>query len=205
MKVLLVNGGPHPQGCTNRALEEVEKALNEEGIETVNYFIPNTEMHDCIACMSCRQTGQCVFDDAVNEFTAMAQEADGFVFGTPVFFAHPTGKLLSFMDRAFYSAKVNFAHKPSAAITSSRRAGNIVSMDVINKHFGNSEMPIITSNYWNEVHGQKPEEVEKDEEGLATMYALGKNMAWILKCIDAGKKAGIEIPQNVKKATNFIK
>lgn len=205
MKVLLVNGSSHPQGCTNRALEEVAKALNEENIDTEIYFIPNKEMSDCIACLSCRETGQCVFDDAVNEFCAKAKEADGFVFGTPVYYAHPTGKLLTFMDRAFYSAKKNFAHKPAAAISSSRRAGNVTSMDVINKHFSISEMPIISSNYWNEVHGSKPEDVEKDEEGLATMYALGKNMAWILKCIEAGKKAGIDVPQNIKKATNFIR
>lgn len=205
MRVLLVNGGPHIDGCTNRALQEVEKALNEEGIETTIYHIPNKELQDCIGCGSCRKTGQCVFHDAVNELTLMAKEADGFVFGSPVYYAHPTGKLLSFMDRAFYSAKSAFVHKPAAAITSSRRAGNVTSMDVINKHFSISEMPIITSNYWNEVHGKCKEDVEKDEEGLATMYALGKNMAWILKCIEAGKKAGIKIPQNEKKMTNFIK
>ena len=205
MKVLLVNGGPHVDGCTNRALQEVEKALNEEGIETTIYHIPNKELQDCIGCGSCRKTGQCVFNDAVNELTLMAKEADGFVFGSHVYYAHPTGKLLSFMDRAFYSAKSAFVHKPAAAITSSRRAGNVTSMDVINKHFSISEMPIITSNYWNEVHGKCKEDVEKDEEGLATMYALGKNMAWILKCIEAGKKAGIKIPQNEKKMTNFIK
>lgn len=205
MKVLLVNGGPHVDGCTNRALQEVEKALNEEGIETTIYHIPNKELQDCIGCGSCRKTGQCVFHDAVNELTLMAKEADGFVFGSPVYYAHPTGKLLSFMDRAFYSAKSAFVHKPAAAITSSRRAGNVTSMDVINKHFSISEMPIITSNYWNEVHGKCKEDVEKDEEGLATMYALGKNMAWILKCIEAGKKAGIKIPQNEKKMTNFIR
>lgn len=205
MRVLLVNGGPHIDGCTNRALQEVEKALNEEGIETTIYHIPNKELQDCIGCGSCRKTGQCVFHDAVNELTLMAKEADGFVFGSPVYYAHPTGKLLSFMDRAFYSAKSAFVHKPAAAITSSRRAGNVTSMDVINKHFSISEMPIITSNYWNEVHGKCKEDVEKDEEGLATMYALGKNMAWILKCIEAGKKAGIEVPQNEKKMTNFIR
>ena len=205
MKVLLVNGGPHVKGCTNRALQEIEKALNEEEIETMIYHIPNKELQDCIACLNCRKTGKCVFNDCVNEFTALAKEADGFVFGSPVYYAHPTGKLLSFMDRAFYSAKGNFVHKPAAAITSSGRAGSVTSMDVINKHFSISEMPIITSNYWNEVHGHCPEDVEKDEEGLATMYALGKNMAWILKCIEAGKKAGIEAPQNVKKTTNFIK
>lgn len=205
MKVLLVNGGPHPKGCTNRALEEVAKALNEEGIDTLIYHIPNKELQDCIACLSCRKTGKCVFDDAVNEFTAMAKEADGFVFGTPVYYAHPTGKILSFMDRAFYSAKNVFVHKVAAAISSSRRAGSVTSMDVINKHFSISEMPIVSSNYWNEVHGHTVADVEKDEEGLATMYALGKNMAWLLKCIDAGKKAGIEVPQNVKKTTNFIR
>ena len=206
MKVLLVNGGPHPKGCTNRALEEVEKALKEEGIETLIYHIPNVPLQDCIACGSCAKTGKCVFDDCVNEFASMAKDADGFIFGTPVYYAHPTGKIQSFMDRVFYSAKSAFVHKPAAVISSSRRAGSVTSMDVLNKHLSISEMPIVTSNYWNEVHGHTPSDVEQDREGLDTMYALGKNMAWMLKCIEAGKKAGIEVPQNKKRTTNlFVK
>ena len=195
MKVLLVNGGPHPKGCTNRALEEVEKALKEEGIETLIYHIPNVPLQDCIACGSCAKTGKCVFDDCVNEFASMAKDADGFIFGTPVYYAHPTGKIQSFMDRVFYSAKSAFVHKPAATISSSRRAGSVTSMDVLNKYFSISQMPIVSSMYWNEVHGNTVEEVEQDKEGLDTMYALGKNMAWMLKCIEAGKKAGIDIPQ----------
>ena len=197
MKVLLVNGGPHPKGCTNRALEEVEKALKEEGIETLIYHIPNVPLQDCIACGSCAKTGKCVFDDCVNEFASMAKDADGFIFGTPVYYAHPTGKIQSFMDRVFYSAKSAFVHKPAATISSSRRAGSVTSMDVLNKYFSISQMPIVSSMYWNEVHGNTVEEVEQDKEGLDTMYALGKNMAWMLKCIEAGKKAGIDIPQDM--------
>ena len=132
-------------------------------------------------------------------------ESRGFIFGTPVYYAHPTGKIQSFMDRVFYSAKSAFVHKPAAVISSSRRAGSVTSMDVLNKHLSISEMPIVTSNYWNEVHGHTPSDVEQDIEGLDTMYALGKNMAWMLKCIEAGKKAGIEIPQNTKRTTNFIR
>ena len=170
MKVLLVNGGPHPKGCTNRALEEVEKALKEEGIETLIYDIPNVPLQDCVACGSCAKTGKCVFDDCVNEFASMAKDADGFIFGTPVYYAHPTGKIQSFMDRVFYSAKSAFVHKPAAVISSSRRAGSVTSMDVLNKHLSISEMPIVTSNYWNEVHGHTPSDVEQDREGLDTMY-----------------------------------
>ena len=206
MKVLLANGGPHPKGCTNRALEEVEKALKEEGIETLIYHIPNVLLQDCIACGSCAKTGKCVFDDCVNEFASMAKDADGFIFGTPVYYAHPTGKIQSFMDRVFYSAKSAFVHKPAAVISSSRRAGSVTSMDVLNKHLSISEMPIVTSNYWNEVHGHTPSDVEQDREGLDTMYALGKNMAWMLKCIEAGKKAGIEVPKiKRERQTLFVK
>lgn len=206
MKVLLVNGGPHPKGCTNRALEEVEKALKEEGIETLIYHIPNVPLQDCVACGSCAKTGKCVFDDCVNEFASMAKDADGFIFGTPVYYAHPTGKIQSFMDRVFYSAKSAFVHKPAAVISSSRRAGSVTSMDVLNKHLSISEMPIVTSNYWNEVHGHTPSDVEQDREGLDTMYALGKNMAWMLKCIEAGKKQELKFLKiKRERQTLFVK
>ena len=151
------------------------------------------------SCFRCAKTGKCVFDDCVNEFASMAKDADGFIFGTPVYYAHPTGKIQSFMDRVFYSAKSAFVHKPAATISSSRRAGSVTSMDVLNKYFSISQMPIVSSMYWNEVHGNTVEEVEQDKEGL------GKNMAWMLKCIEAGKKVGIDVPQNTKRNTNFIR
>ena len=206
MKVLLANGGPHPKGCTNRALEEVEKALKEEGIETLIYHIPNVPLQDCIACGSCAKTGKCVFDDCVNEFASMAKDADGFIFGTPVYYAHPSGRILSALDRMFYAGKSAYAHKPGAAVASARRAGTTASVDVLNKYFTISEMPVVSSSYWNMVHGNKPEEVLQDEEGLQIMRNLGRNMAWILKCIDAGKQKGIVCPQNeYTHKTNFIR
>ena len=206
MKVLIINGSPRPRGNTKIALDEMVKIFDQEGIESEIVHIGNKDIRGCIACMSCKtKLGHCVFDDCVNEFTSMAKDADGFIFGTPVYYAHPTGKIQSFMDRVFYSAKSAFVHKPAAVISSSRRAGSVTSMDVLNKHLSISEMPIVTSNYWNEVHGHTPSDVEQDREGLDTMYALGKNMAWMLKCIEAGKKAGIEVPQNTKRTTNFIR
>ena len=137
---------------------------------------------------------------------AKAMEADGFVFGTPVYYAHPTGRILSALDRIFYAGKSAFAHKPGAAIASARRAGTTASVDVMNKYFGISEMPIVTSSYWNMVHGNQPKEVEQDREGLQIMRNLGRNMAWLLKCIEAGKSKNISIPENeYADKTNFIR
>lgn len=205
MKVILVNGSSRPAGCTARALKEVEKWLNAEGVETQNFFIGNQPIADCTACMSCRKTGKCVFNDKVNEFTALAREADGFVFGSPVYYAHPSGRLMSFMDRAFYSAGSAFMFKPAAAVFSARRAGSVTSMDVVNKHFSICSMPIISSTYWNHVFGKEPAEVEQDAEGLTTMKNIALNMAWILKCIECGKAAGILRPENEKVLTNFFR
>ena len=207
MKVLLVNGGPHPKGCTNRALEEVEKALKEEGIETLIYHIPNVPLQDCIACNTCAKAGKCIFDDCVNEFVEMAKDADGFIFGTPVYYAHPSGRLLSFMDRIFYAGGANFAFKPAAAIVSARRAGTTASLDAITKHFTINQMPVVSSNYWPMVHGAQnsPDDVKQDLEGLQIMRVLANNMAWLLKCIEAGRKAGIDKPQAEERVwTNFI-
>ena len=174
-KVLVIGSGPIVIGQAaefDYSGTQACQALKEEGIETLIYHIPNVPLQDCIACGSCAKTGKCVFDDCVNEFASMAKDADGFIFGTPVYYAHPTGKIQSFMDRVFYSAKSAFVHKPAAVISSSRRAGSVTSMDVLNKHLSISEMPIVTSNYWNEVHGHTPSDVEQDIEGLDTMYAL---------------------------------
>ena len=205
MKVLLVNGSSRPDGCTSVALGEVARALNEDGIETEVFFIGNQPLPDCIACGKCRELGKCVFDDVANELSEKAKSCDGFVFGSPVYYAHPSARLMTVMDRAFYSSKNSFAFKPAAAVLSARRAGTTASFDVINKYFTICSMPIVSSTYWNHVYGMKPEEVREDKEGLMTMYNIGKNMAWLLKCLELGKNNGITAPENKKIATNFVR
>lgn len=205
MKVLLVNGSSRKDGCTNRALEEVARALKEEGIETETVFIGNAPLSDCLACGRCRELKKCVLDDIVNEIAAKAEECDGFVFGSPVYYAHPSARILTVMDRLFYSGGRHFKFKPAAAIVSARRAGTTASMDVLNKYFSINSMPIVSSTYWNAVHGNNPHEVEEDKEGLMTMRNIGKNMAWLLKCIAAGKEKGINPPVNEKVMTNFVR
>lgn len=205
MKVMLVNGSSRAHGCTARALEEVARALEAEGIETETLFIGNQPIADCMACGRCGQLGHCVFEDAAAQFGVRAAEFDGFVFGSPVYYAHPSGRLLSFMDRAFYASGANFRFKPAAAVLSARRAGNTASFDVINKHFTINCMPVVSSTYWNHVHGNTPEEVEQDPEGLQTMTNLGKNMAWLLKCIQLGKENGLNAPALDRVYTNFIR
>ncbi len=205
MKVLLVNGSSREHGCTDRALQEVAAALNAEGIDTEFFFIGNAPIPDCTGCGSCRKTGSCVFGDAAKCLAEKALECDGFVFGSPVYYAHPSGRLLNVLDRAFYSCGRNFAFKPAASVVSARRAGTTASVEVINKYFGITSMPVVSSTYWNAVHGNTPEEVEQDKEGLMTMTNIGKNMAWMLRCIEAGRKAGIERPENEKLRTSFIR
>lgn len=208
MKVLLVNGSSHPHGCTDTALREVSAALEASGMQTEILFLGNEPVRDCTACGSCKTaSGRCVFDDdIVNRLIAKAETADGFVFGTPVYYAHPSGRILSILDRAFYAGKQAFAHKPAAAIASARRAGTSATLDVLQKYFTISQMPIISSTYWNMVHGMKPEDVLQDAEGLQTMRNLAANMAWMLNCIEAGRAAGIEAPQAESNArTNFIR
>lgn len=152
------------------------------------------------------KTNRCVFDDdIVNELIKKAETCDGYVFGTPVYYAHPTGRILSVLDRAFYAGKKVFQFKPAAAVACARRAGTSASLDVLNKYFTVSQMPIVSSTYWNTIHGNNTEETAIDEEGMQTMYNLGKNMAWMLKCIEAGKNAGINYPENTKKFTNFVR
>lgn len=206
MKVLLFNGSPRAQGCTFTALSEVARILSEEGIETEIVQIGAKPVQDCIGCRACARTGRCVFDDEVNGWIEQAKSADGFVFGTPVYFAHPTGRVLSAMDRMFSAGGSAFAQKPAAVVASARRAGTTASLDAISKHLSISQMPIVSSTYWNMVHGSSPEEVVRDEEGMQTMRNLGKNMAWILKCIRAGREAGVLPPQCEKTVrTNFIR
>lgn len=211
MKVLLVNGGPHKEGCTFTALSEVAKTLTEEGIENEIFWIGNKPIAGCIACKMCAKMGECVFKDVVSEFVEKAKEVDGFVFGSPVHYAGATGAMTSFMDRVFYSASQTgksdrFLLKPAASVISARRAGTTATFEQMNKYFGITQMPIISSRYWNMVHGQTPEEVKRDEEGMQIMRILGRNMAYYLKCIQVGKEKGISLPKQEKVTfTNFIK
>ena len=206
MRVILVNGSPKEKGCTYTALKEVEKQLNKNDIETEMFWIGNKPVSGCLGCGGCLKTGKCVIDDKVNEFLEKVEEADGFVFGSPVHFAASSGMLSSFMDRVFYGRGKLFANKVASAVVSCRRGGATAAIDEINKYFLMTNMPIVSSQYWNMVHGNTPEEVLKDEEGMQTMRTLGNNMAWLLKCIKEGEKAGINLPENEDIIrTNFIR
>lgn len=206
MKVLLVNGSSHRNGSTYTALSEIALVLENENIKSEIFQIGNPEIRDCCGCQACRQIGKCVYDDIVNSFVEKAREFDGFIFGTPVYYAHPSGRILSFLDRAFYSGSSAFSYKPAASVVSARRSGCSASFDVLNKYFSINNMPIVTSQYWNNIHGNNADEAKSDLEGLQTMRTLGKNMAWILKCIDYSKKAGIVKPRIEEKIkTNFIR
>lgn len=207
MKVLLINGSSRKE-CTYTALSKVAESLNEEGIETEIINLGGTPVRDCIGCGMCAKNGKdrCVFnDDIVNTIIEKAEESDGFIFGTPVYYAHPSGRILSVLDRAFYAGKKAFEFKPGASIISARRGGTVASFDVLNKYFTINQMPIVSSTYWNNVHGNNKEEVLQDLEGMQTMYNLGKNMAWILKCIESGKQNNINKPVNKTVKTNFIR
>ena len=205
MKVLMINGSPHPKGCTYTALKEIADELQRQGIESEIVTVGDKVVAGCIGCRACSNTGRCFRDDIVNEVLDKADEADGFIFGSPVHFASPSGAMISFMDRMFYAGS-SFAHKPASVVVSARRAGTTASLDALLKYPMYMEMPVISAHYWNMVHGNKPEDVIKDEEGLHTMRTIAKNMAWILKCIEAGKAAGIE-PETMldKPWTNFIR
>ena len=206
MKVLLVNGSPHQNGCTYTALCEVAKGLESEGIDYEILHIGNGDIPGCRGCGYCKKKGECVIKDIVNQTVARADEFDGFVFGSPVYYAGPAGQLLSFMDRLFYSSRGRLAYKPAAAVVSCRRGGSTASLDRLNKYFTISNMPVVSSQYWNQVHGNTPEEVVQDLEGMQIMRALGRNMGWMLRSIDAGKKAGVKIPEPEERVwTNFIR
>lgn len=210
MKVMLVNGSPHQQGCTYTALKEVAGVLETQGLETTLFWIGNRPMAGCMACGNCARTGKCVFDDRVNEFLAIAGDYDGFIFGSPVHYAAMSGALTAFMDRVFYadgsSGRRSFYLKPAAAIVSARRAGTTAALDQMNKYFLISQMPVIASQYWNMVHGSKPEDIQLDAESMQIMRTLGRNMAWFLKCMAAGQAAGVPLPEREPRAvTNFIR
>ena len=207
MNVLLINGSPHPKGCTYTALNIVATQLEKNGLSTRMLHVGNKAMHGCIACGKCAESGQCVFtDDLVNEAISLLLEADALVVGSPVYYAGPNGALCAFLDRVFFMRNELYAFKPAAAVVSCRRGGTSASFDRLTKYFTIARMPVVSSQYWNSVHGNTPEEVLRDKEGLQTMRALGDNMAWLVKCIAAGKAAGIDHPvMEPWEPTNFIR
>ncbi len=208
MKVMLINGSFRENGSTARALKEVVEELEKQGIETEIIQMGKGTIRDCIDCRVCRtSTTGCVFkDDIVNEIIEKAKDADGFVFGSPVYYAHPSGRILSLLDRVFYAGTAAFAHKPGMAVLAARRGGTTASFDVLNKYFTIAQMPVVSSTYWNMVHGVAQEDVEQDLEGLQVMRNGAKNMAWLLKCIEMGKENGLDAPKaDTTHRTNFIR
>lgn len=205
MNVLLINGSPHKNGCTYTALSEVAKTLSECNVESEIVHIGSQPVRGCIGCGKCKDSHLCVYDDVVNEIIRKAEKADGFVIGTPVYYASANGSLVSLLDRLF-SAGNAFAFKPAAAVATARRAGTTSALEVINKYFTIRQMPVVSSSYWNMVHGNTPDEVKQDLEGLQIMRNLGRNMAWLLHCIEAGKQKGIQLPKNeYSNKTSFIR
>lgn len=209
MRVTLFNGSPNEKGCTYTALKEVSAELERNGIETEIINVGKAGVRGCSACGYCKRLneGKCVYiDDCVNECIKKAAASDGLIFGSPVYYGGMSGNLTSFMDRLFYASNGRLAYKPAAAVVSLRRSGATDTFDAINRYFMLSLMPVVSSQYWNNVHGNTPDEVKLDLEGMQTMRVLGKNMAWMLKCIDLGKKSGMDIPKLDERIyTNFIR
>ena len=205
MNVILINGSPHANGCTFTALNEVAKTLNKEGIATEIIHVGNKAIRGCIACRKCKTIGKCVFDDIVNEVAPKFKECDGIVIGSPVYFASANGTLVSFIDRLFYSMTADKSMKVGASVVSCRRGGNTATFDELNKYFTISNMPVVSSQYWNMIHGNTPEEAAQDAEGLQTMRTLGRNMAFLIKSIRLGKEA-YGLPEKEEHIfTNFIR
>lgn len=205
MKVLLINGSPRRNGCTFTALSEVEKTLHREGIETELVQLGAKAVQGCIACGRCKTLGRCVFDDLVNETAPKLEAADGLVVGSPVYYASANGSLIAFLDRLFYSTPFDKTMKAGAAVLSCRRGGASASFDELNKYFTISGMPVVSSQYWNSVHGNTPEEVGQDLEGLQIMRTLGRNMAFLVKSIVLGREK-LGLPEKEPRvSTNFIR
>lgn len=208
MKILTINGSAHiKDGCTDRALREVEHTLTDNGIEYERINIGNKDIRGCISCNYCKQHGKCVFNDMVNEVAPKFAEAEGIIVGSPVYYAGANGQVLAFLDRLFYSTfgVVDPTMKVGAAVISSRRAGSTSVLDEINKYFTMNSMPIVSSTYWNEVHGATAADVEQDPEGLQTMRNLGRNAAFLVKAIKAQKEASGIPQQEHDQFTNFIR
>lgn len=206
MKVLLINGSPNEKGCTYTALHEVEKTLNKHNVETEILYLGKKPIAGCTACMACAKTGYCVKDNLVKDVETNLNSYDAIVVGSPVYYAGAAGQLTAFLDRLFFSSQGKMAGKLGASVVSCRRGGATATFDQLNKYFTISNMPIVSSQYWNQVHGHTAEDVMKDEEGLQTMRTLGENMAWLLASIEAGRKAGIQAPEYEQPImTNFIR
>jgi multimeric flavodoxin WrbA len=207
MKVLLINGSPNANGCTNRALTEVAKTLREEGVDTEIFQIGNRPVWGCNGCNACEKLGRCVHDDdPANRMMELMIEADGIIIGSPVYYSGANGALCALLDRVFYTVGKHLTGKPAAAVVSARRSGTTAAFQRLNQYFAIKQMPVVTSQYWNNVHGYTPEDVEKDAEGLQTMRTLGKNMAWMLKLIEAGKTAELPFPEGEELIyTDFIR
>lgn len=207
MKILLVNGSPHERGSTDRALREVEKGIAESGIKTEIFHIGASIVTGCTECGGCAKSKRCVFTkDRVNMALDIMEQADGYVFGTPVHYAGISGNMKSFMDRVFYAGGSALAYKPGAAVCSCRRAGTTAAYEQLIKYMGINNMPIVSSQYWNMVHGHSAEEVEQDLEGLQIMRVLGRNMGWVVTALNAAKLNGIPMPQPEPKIkTSFIR
>lgn len=206
MKTLLINGSPHKDGCTFTALSEIAGVLTKHGVETEILQIGPKAVPDCIACDYCESHDHCVFNDQVNEVIERLDTIDALIVGSPTYYAGPSGQVTSFLDRLFYTAGHRMAGKPAAAIVSCRRGGASAAFDRLNKYFAISNMVIVTSQYWNQVHGNTPDEVRRDLEGMQTMRTLGENMAWLLRCLAVAKEHGVAPPVYEKAThTNFIR
>lgn len=206
MQVLMINGSPHEKGCTYTALSEVAGQLEKQGIEVNIFHIGDEPIQGCTGCGGCVKSGHCVFtDDPVNDCVDLAGKADGIVVGSPVYYAGPNGSLCAFLDRMFFMKSAGYAYKPAAAIVNCRRGGASAAFDRLNKYFTISSMPVVSSQYWNSTHGFTPEDVRQDLEGMQTMRALGRNMAWLLKCIEAAKGTVPYPEEELRIMTNFIR
>ena len=205
-KVLFINGSPNENGCVSTAMDEVITVLNENGIQTEKIWLGKKAMPDCMACMKCQETGKCVFQDQVNEIASEIDEIGGIIVGSPVYYGGPNGRLTSFLDRLFFSIPDDkFNGKLGASIVSCRRGGASAAFERLNQYFLMENMHVVSSQYWNQVHGFSAEDVKKDEEGLQTMRTLGRNIVWLLKSIENGEKSNIHIPEHEEKTfTNFI-
>lgn len=208
MKVLLINGSPHERGCTFTALDEVSSELNKNGVETELLWLGTEPIRSCTGCGGCAKSGKsrCVYNDIVNSTIEKLETCDGIIVGSPVHYAGPSGQITSFLGRLFYSGSKYLQGKPASAVVSCRRGGATAAYESLCKYFEMSNMPLVTSQYWNQVHGNTPDDVKRDLEGLQTMRTLADNMAWLLQSIEAGRKAGVKYPEREAKIrTNFIR
>lgn len=203
----MLNGSPNKNGCTNAALNIIAAELKAQGIESEIVWLGNGSVRGCIGCGGCKSGNVCVFnDDPVNVIGEKLKTADGYVFGAPVHYASPNGAMISAMDRLFYAYGKHMQFKPAASVVSARRAGTTASYDALNKYIGINSMLQVPSTYWNMVHGSKPEDVAKDEEGVTIMRAIASNMAWLLKLLENAKGTELEKPIIIPKVrTNFIR